>query len=169
MAKAYRDEKDQVLGYVLVEIPRSTIDVIVNEYAEQYKTMFMILNHSGAIIYHTSGLEYEGLGKTEEYGFNNFNNNWKDKTTGIIGDTFAYSRSDAYGLLYIKEMPSDVMNKIMSAILKAMIPGLMIIAVLGLEMCIRDRSYFLPGGLEAGRRTLSGIPHLSASAERDHF
>lgn len=160
MAKAYRDEKDQVLGYVLVEIPRSTIDVIVNEYAEQYKTMFMILNQSGAIIYHTSGLDYEGLGKAEEYGFDN---NWSDRTTGITDDTFAYSRSDSYGLLYIKEMPSDVMNKIMNAILKAMIPGLMIIAVLGLGLSgMLARSISAP--IQRIRESMAKVKHGDLTA-----
>ena len=160
MAKAYRDEKDQVLGYVLVEIPRSTIDAIVNEYAEQYKTMFMILNRSGAIIYHTSGLDYEGLGKSDEYGFGN---HWNDRTTGIIDDTFAYSRSEAYGLFYIKEMPSDVMNKIMNAILKAMIPGLMIIAVLGLGVSgMLARSISAP--IQRIRESMARVKHGDLSA-----
>ena len=39
MAKAYRGEEGQVLGYLLVEIPRSTLDAIVKEDADQYNTM----------------------------------------------------------------------------------------------------------------------------------
>lgn len=90
MAKACRNEEGEILGYLLVEIPRSTLDAIVKESADQYNTNTLIVNKNASVIYHSGGTAFEGLGKAEDYGFYRE----LEETKGITGDNYAFSRSE---------------------------------------------------------------------------
>lgn len=68
LAKVYRSKEGEILGYVLVEITRSALDTLIKEYNSVYNTSFMLVNKNGSIVYHSKGVDWEGVGKIEKYG-----------------------------------------------------------------------------------------------------
>lgn len=125
IAKACRDDQ-LILGYLLIEIPRSTIDRMVSEQADQYRTSTLLINQSNSVIYHSSGISMEGLGKGEDYGI------YRD-TSAVNGTTaknYVFSSSESLELYILQEIPSGIMPLIMSTFLQAFLPGLAIITLL---------------------------------------
>ncbi|MFT3985367.1 MAG: sensor histidine kinase [Lachnospiraceae bacterium] len=132
LAKAYRGDGEEVLGYLLVEIPWETLYDIVSEYGSIYNTNLMIMNKSGSIIYHSKGTAFEGLGKAKEYGF--VNELRQQDTETIIWKNYACQYGVYTGLYVIQELPSDAMQMIANAILRTLIPGIILIIFLGLAL-----------------------------------
>ncbi|MCI8556187.1 MAG: sensor histidine kinase [Lachnospiraceae bacterium] len=128
MAKACRNEDGEILGYLLVEIPRSTLDAIVIECADQYNTNTLIVNKSASVIYHSGGTVFEGLGKAEDYGFCRET----QETEGITVNNYAFSRSEQTGLTMMQEIPSGTLSVIMKPLLWAMAVGVLVSILLAL-------------------------------------
>lgn len=128
MAKACRDEDGEILGYLLVEIPRNTLDAIVMECADQYNTNTLIVNKNASVIYHSGGTAFEGLGKAGDYGF------YRDteETKGITEYNYAFSRSELLGLTMMQEIPSGTLSVIMKPLLWAMAAGVLVSVLLAL-------------------------------------
>lgn len=131
-AKAFYSGKESPEGYILVEIPRSALQSIVAEYTNLYNTNVMIVNKSGSIIYHSRGTGFEGLGKIKEYGDREELDESLDKTQ--IWDTYSYAYHEALELYVLGELPSNAMQMISNALLKALLPGVCIIIILGLAV-----------------------------------
>lgn len=132
LAKAFYSEKDSPNGYILVEIPRSALQSIVGEYTNLYNTNVMIVNKSGSIIYHSRGTGFEGLGKIKEYGERSELDENLEKTR--IWETYSYAYHDTLELYVLAELPSNAMQMISNALLKALFPGICIIIILGLAV-----------------------------------
>lgn len=128
MAKAYRGEEGQVLGYLLVEIPRSTLDAIVKEDADQYNTSTLIVNKSASVIYHSQGTALEGLGKAGNYGFSRD----MEDTRGMTEENYAFSRSELTELTIMQEIPSGTLTVIMKPLLWAMAVGVLVSILLAM-------------------------------------
>lgn len=126
MAKACRSGNGQIIGYVLAELPRSTIEDIVVQYSDQYNTSTVIANKTASVIYHSEGVSREGLGKAEKYGFVRK----MARDIGVTEQNYAFSRSDLLDITVLQEVPSDVLSVVMKTIITAMIPGVLVIAVL---------------------------------------
>lgn len=128
MAKACRGEEGEILGYLLVEIPRSTLDAIVKEGTDQYNTGTLIVNKSASVIYHSKGMTFEGLGKAGAYGF------FRDMkgTRGMTEENYAFSRSELTGLTIMQEIPSGTLSIIMKPLLWAMTVGVLVSVLLAL-------------------------------------
>lgn len=117
---------DSVTGYLLIEIPRSTIDKIVSEQADPYRTSTLLINRNNSVIYHSSGVALEGLGKGEDYEI------YRDaqNPNGITAQNFVFTSSDVLGLYILQEIPSGVMSMVMKTFLKAFLPALGVILLL---------------------------------------
>lgn len=126
MAKACRDVDGTILGYLLVEMPRSTIDEMVMDYSGQYGAKTVIINKNNSVIYHSNGIGQEGLGKGQEYGVDRE----LTKNTGITDRNFAFCQSATLKLVFLQEIPSGVMSMVMQTIVIAIIPGILIIVLL---------------------------------------
>lgn len=128
MAKACRDKDGKVLGYLLVEVPRSALEAIVTENADQYNTNTLIVNQSASVIYHSSGTSLEGLGKAEEYGFS------RDlaEVNGFTKNHYAFSRSETLGLTIMQELPIGTFSIITRPLLWAMAVGVLVSILLAL-------------------------------------
>lgn len=128
VAGACRDQTGSVIGYILIEVPRSTIQALVEEYSDQYNTTTLLMNRSGTVVFHSEGTAGEGLGKAEEYG--DFEGCWEKADSGVNG-RYAWCRSDRFSFLIQQEIPSGMMGLVMKQMLLAMIPAFILIAVLG--------------------------------------
>lgn len=128
IAIAVRNISKKNVGYLLLEIPRSTIDEVVQEYSNQYNTSTLILNKNNSVIYHSSGTAKEGLGKGEIYGIERNDNS----VFGITPLNYAYAQSDTMKLFFLQEIPSGTVGMLMKTIVLAMIPGIFAIVVLAL-------------------------------------
>lgn len=128
LAKAYRAGNGEILGYFLVEMPRSTIDEMVKEYSDQYNTRTVIVNKSASVIYHTDGVKEEGLGKGEDYGA------YRELSDddGVTEQNYVFVQDNSLQLMFLQELPSGTLSFVMKTIGKAMIPGILIIMVLAL-------------------------------------
>lgn len=128
IAIAVRNASKEVLGYLLLEIPRTTIDEVIQEYSNQYNTSTLILNKNNSVIYHSSGTAEEGLGKGALYGIE------RDDTSdsGITQLNYAYAQSNIMKLFFLQEIPSGTVGMLMKTILLAMIPGILAIVLLAL-------------------------------------
>ena len=126
MAKAVRNREENIEGYILLEIPRSTLDELIQEYSDQYNTSMLILNKSNSVIYHSGGTGQEGLGKGEEYGIERDD----PSGSGITKLNYAYAQSDLLKLLFLQEIPSGTVPMLMKTILFAMFPGMIAIIIL---------------------------------------
>lgn len=126
MAKACRGEEGEVLGYLLVEIPRSTLDLLVVEGSDQYNTSTLIVNKSASVIYHSGGIALEGLGKAEEYGYIRDEIPRKESTD----QRFVFSKSTELNLTIMQELPSGTLSVIMEPLLLAMAAGVLVIVLL---------------------------------------
>lgn len=126
MAKACRDKAGNVLGYILVEIPRSTFETITIEYAGQYSTGIVIVNKSASVIYHSEGESLEGLGEGEKYGYD------RDfgAAQGVTSQNYAFSQSDFLKLTVLQEIPSGTLSVIMKPLLFAIGSGVLLITLL---------------------------------------
>lgn len=126
MAKACRGDEGEVLGYLLVEIPRSTLELLVVEGSDQYNTSTLIVNKSASVIYHSGGTTLEGLGRAEAYGY--FREGAPEKR-----DTeyrFVSSKSTELDLTVMQEVPSGTLSVIMEPLLLAMGAGVLVIVLL---------------------------------------
>ncbi len=126
MAKACRGEGGTVQGYLLVEIPRSTLELLVAEGSDQYNTSTLIVNKSASVIYHSGGIALEGLGKAEAYGYSRKLEAGEQNT----GHNFAFSKSEVLGLTIMQEIPSGTLSIIMTPLLLAMAVGVLVIVLL---------------------------------------
>ena len=126
MAKACLGEDSTVLGYLLVEIPRSTLDLLVEESSDQYNTSTLIVNKSASVIYHSGGTALEGLGKAEAYGYSRE----MAAEEGNADPNFAFSRSKYLDLTIMQEIPSGTLSIIMTPLLLAMAVGVLVIVLL---------------------------------------
>lgn len=126
MAKACRNSTGEVLGYLLMEVPRSTLDDIVKKHSDQYSTSTLVFNKTGSIIYHSEGTAQEGLGKGEAYGVQGF----FKQNKGILEKKYAFCQSDALGLMFLKEIPADIVPVLMKTISSALIPAILVIMIL---------------------------------------
>lgn len=128
MAKACRNGEGEILGYLLVEIPRSALDAIVIECADQYNTNTLIVNKNASVIYHSGGTAFEGLGKAGDYGFCRET----QEMEGITENNYAFSRSEQTGLTMMQEIPSGTLSVIMKPLLWAMAVGVLVSILLAL-------------------------------------
>lgn len=128
IAIAVRNTSKEILGYLLLEIPRTTIDEVIREYSNQYNTSTLILNKSNSVIYHSGGTAKEGLGKGEMYGIERDNTS----DSGITQLNYAYAQSNIMKLFFLQEIPAGTVGMLMKTILLAMIPGMLAIVLLAL-------------------------------------
>ena len=128
MAKACRNGEGEILGYLLVEIPRSALDAIVIECSDQYNTNTLIVNKNASVIYHSGGTAFEGLGKAGDYGFCRET----QEMEGITENNYAFSRSEQTGLTMMQEIPSGTLSVIMKPLLWAMAVGVLVSILLAL-------------------------------------
>lgn len=146
IAKAYRSG-GEVAGYLLIEIPRGTIERIVSEQADPYQTSTLLINRSNSVIYHSSGVSREGLGKGEEYEIYRDTKN----ANGITAQNFVFSTSELLGLYILQEIPSGILSVVMKTFLMAFLPALGVIVLLSAAI-----ARFLAGTISGPIRKMIG-------------
>lgn len=119
LAKAYRNEEEKILGYVLIEITRGELETLIKEYNSVYNTNFMIINKNGSIVYHSKGVDWEGVGKTDEYGSLD---ELKSMTSGgtVWGNYIAAYNEPAQAYI-LRELPENAMAVMLRILLNTMI------------------------------------------------
>lgn len=119
LAKAYRGEEDKILGYVLIEITRSALDTLIKEYNSVYNTSFMLVNKNGSIIYHSKGVDYEGIGKTAQYGERS---ELKKMSKGrMVWGKYIGTYNELAETYILRELPEGAMGVMLRIILNTML------------------------------------------------
>ncbi len=129
MAKAHRDNTNAILGYIIAEIPRTTIFNIISSYSSIYNTNLIIVNSNNAIIFHSRGTANEGLDKIKYYG----NSKWRETkdTDQFIWEHFICQYSSISNLYVLHEIPANASQMIRDTISETMLPSLIGIIILG--------------------------------------
>lgn len=119
LAKAYRDEENKLLGYVLVEITRSALDTLMKEYNSVYNTSFMLVNKNGSIVYHSRGVDWEGVGKIEEYGKLSELKGMPEG--GMVWGQYICTYNELAETYILRELPENAMEDMLRILLNTMI------------------------------------------------
>lgn len=161
LGKAARNASGQVQGYLLVEIPRATIQGMVSEYTNLYHTDLMIVNKSGSIIYHSEGTDKEGLGRIEEYG--GFDTLRQSEDREWTWNKYSCHFSKDTGLYVLQEIPSNAMETILHTIVTAFICSIGVIMLLGFVVStLVAKSIAYP--IQEMKETMSRVKHGDLSA-----
>ena len=126
LAKAYRNEDGEILGYVMIEISRSELDSLIKEYNSVYNTNFMLVNKTGSIIYHSKGTDYEGVGKLKEYGERS--ELTKFSKNELVWDQYICAYNDMANVYILRELPEGAMNVMVKILLNTM--GICVVVIL---------------------------------------
>ncbi len=125
LALACRGADGTPLGYLLAEIPRSTLEQVVLAHAEPYNASTILVNRSASVIYHSGGTELEGLGRAEIYGFR------RGMTGGGVTEKdYAYSSGGTLGITVLREIPSGTAAVVVKPFLLAVTAGILVVALL---------------------------------------
>lgn len=119
LAKAYRDEEGKILGYVLVEITRSALDSLIKEYNSVYNTSFMLVNKNGSIIYHSKGVDWEGVSKIETYG--KLVDLKEMPADGMVWGQYIGTYNEQAEIYILRELPENAMGVMLRILLNTMI------------------------------------------------
>ena len=119
LAKAYRDEEGKILGYVLVEITRSALDSLIKEYNSVYNTSFMLVNKNGSIIYHSKGVDWEGVSKIETYG--KLADLKEMPADGMVWGKYIGTYNEQAEIYILRELPENAMGVMLRILLNTMI------------------------------------------------
>lgn len=134
----------ELLGYIFIEVPRSTLMTIVGEYTAQYNTALMLVNANHSIIFHSHGALGEGIDKLD--GVDGLEHAWEDGDSGNVPDSaLVYCKATKTALMVLQELPDDIvpqLRKVLSSTaLAALIFSLLICLALAYGIA---RSVSLP-------------------------
>lgn len=119
LAKAYRNEENQILGYVMIEITRSALDSLIKEYNSVYNTSFMLINKNGSIVYHSKGVDWEGVGKIEQYG--KLSELKEMSEDGLVWGQYVGTYNELAETYILRELPEGAMGVMLRILLNTMI------------------------------------------------
>lgn len=129
LAKAYRDENQNILGYVLLEVSRGVIDTIVKEYNSVYNKNCFLMNKNGSVIYHSSGTEWEGVGKHRDYG--DMTELAENASGGLIWEQYTCAYNNFAEVYIIKELPANAMSALNKTLMKTMGVCVLLLLIFG--------------------------------------
>lgn len=102
-------EGTEILGYIVVEIPRSTLAAIAGEYAAQYNTALLLVNENQTVVYHSGGVAREGLGKLKAFRLDPA---WETGSGELSGSGYVYSKAPGTGLMVLQQLPDDIVPQL---------------------------------------------------------
>lgn len=102
-------EGTEILGYVVVEIPRGTLAAIAGEYAAQYNTALLLVNENHTVVYHSGGVSREGLGKLDALSLEPV---WETVGGELPGSGYVYSKAGKTGLMVLQQLPDDIVPQL---------------------------------------------------------
>lgn len=130
IAQAFRD-LGGVSGYLIIEVPRSTLAAIAGENAAQYNTALMLVDRNRTVIYHSKGISREGLGKVD--ALPGLEEAWDTMGSGVLpGGGFVYSVARKSGLMVLQEIPNDIVPQLRKVLSNTAFAALL----LSLPLCL---------------------------------
>jgi len=110
LAKAVCDIDGNMLGYVVMDLPRSSISSVASRYLDMYRTEILMINKFNAVIFNSRGASAEGLGKLSLKG--NIDTAWVNSdTSGFLhDDSYCYSKSSVADYMILCKVSDDIVN-----------------------------------------------------------
>jgi len=145
LAKAVYDLDGTRLGYVVMDLPRSSISNVASRYLDMYHTEIMMINKFNVVIFNSEGTSTEGLGKlnlTE-----NIDAAWANSAgSGFLhGDSYCYSKSSVTDYMILCKVSDDVVNMSIKFLKDCSIFILGVVAILSLVFAYAiSKSIFAP-------------------------
>lgn len=132
LAKAVYDIDGTMLGYVVMDMPRSSILNVASRYLDMYRTEIMMINKFDVVIFNSRGTGAEGLGKLYLKG--NIDAAWENSdTSGFLHeDSYCYSKSSVDDYMILCKVSDDVVNMSISFLKESSIFILGVVAILSL-------------------------------------
>lgn len=95
------------LGYLLIEVPRTTLASLIHEYVIPYNTDLLLADQNGTVVFHSDGASREGPDKLPPLA--GVDAAWQGEALGSLRqDGYAYCRYEAAGLLVLVEVPTGI-------------------------------------------------------------